>query len=404
MAIGASSGGWAQPRPAGEVKTGERVLGDDADPAAERRVDFLSGGALTAAKAGTGLAVAAPNPPAWLSHWIRRFREAAQPQQVARFPLTHPLTQRDAKVLTLQRRAGTEVLQPAMLAWSELLCPAAAKPMQRLDVQAQPLWQFEDGRLDLGLELICRKTDQVVARAVRLVAEADALGRVTAVYGLRLEGEQATLSAPAGDARLTWPLEPAELTQRRPAWQLEQHLGWLVQLQWLPRLRWTVDEGLPQLESLGDDDAMELGKLPVRLLLVFEQHGAPRARLLVHGAPLPRSNAVRQPLSRESADTLQLGDQAGLWLTQRLALQGDDHGAKLATVQFWHLSDAGVQPWPAQLPMLDLEGLWQCHAVLDQKRLRCAFLAAGAAVQVQVPDRTLKPDFKARQFAEDASE
>jgi len=149
---------------------------------------------------------------------------------------------------------------------------------------------------------------------------------------------------------------------------------------------------------------MELGKLPVRLLLVFEPRGAPLARLMVHGTPLARSSAVRQPLSRESADTLQLGDQPGLWVTQRLALQGDDHGAKLATVQFWHLSEAGVQPWPAPLPMLDLEGVWQCHAVLDQKRLRCSFLAAGAAVQVQVPDRTLKPNFKTRQFADDASD
>ncbi len=394
----------AQTRPAGEVRTGERVVAEDLEPAAERRVDYLSGGAMTAAKTGTGTAVAAPNAPAWLGHWLRQFREAAQPQQIARTPLNHPLTQREASVLTLVRQPGTEVLLPATLAWSELVCPTAAKPMLRLDIQAEPLWGFEDGRLDLGLELICRKSNQSVVRAVRLVAEVDVIGRVAKVYGVRLEGEQTTTAPPSSDARPTWPLEPADLSQKRPAWQLEQRLGWLVQLDWLPRVQWTNDGGLPQLEPFEAEESAELSRLPQRLLLLFGPQGAPTARLLFGGVPLPRSREVRQPLKRESADTLQLTDLPGLWISQRLARQGDEHGAKLANLQLWHLGDTGVQAWTAALPLLDLEGLWQCHPTLDQKRLRCSFLATGAAVEVQVPDLTLKPNFAAQRFAEDASE
>lgn len=402
LSLWCAAPGAAQTRAAGAVKSEERSVTTDLDPAAERRVDFLCGGSVTASKPGIGKAFASPNEPAWLGYWTRQFREGMQPARLAQGLPSHALTRIQPLIMTLDRKPSRDVVGAAALTWQELACPTQTPPIvgQVLDVAVTVLSDFEDGRVELGVELACRHGTTRLVRASRVAVEVDASGRALRAWGLRLEAAQELRPRASPDARVAWPLQPAELTSRRPAWSLPGGAGWLVQLVWDARVGWVQDGGLPMIET---EEPGRQGEevLPMRVLVLLASSGKPGSVLLQGGTAEPL--AARRPLLREPADDLTLSEQAGVWVLQRVALQAADVGPRRAGYQTWFIQGEQVAVWSTPLPVLDVEGLWRCHPTLDQRRLACQFLAAGAHVSVQVPDMTLLADPKQRRWVADVT-
>ncbi|MBM4345170.1 MAG: hypothetical protein FJ100_17505 [Deltaproteobacteria bacterium] len=357
-----------QPRPAGAVTTRETRLAAAVDASAFAVVDFLSGGAVRA----SGLAVPEPavgaTEPPWLPHWRDTLRSAAQPARAARDLPLHPLGRVAVATATWSEAPSVEPANPATAAWVDLVCPAAAlRRAPTVYTHVAILGEDDRGWLTLGLQLACVSKDVRLLAAVRAVVHADTRGVVSAAQAVRWAGDR-PLPPPTGpQAQPAWPIGPALLQSRKPAWVLPNGQGWLVQVQHDPTADW-IDDGVSVPMATEGVGAPQPSR---RALWWFDRGGQLRQVLMAAGDP------SRQPPDGDGAGEFETVDPPGLFVLQRLADWTGAHPGTRAGYAAWDLSPHGARSWRVDLPQLPTPGLWHCLGHAQPPSLHCQFAGLG---------------------------
>lgn len=384
----------AQNRAPVAVETREKTAPLEVDPASAKIVDFLSGGAVTASKSGTGQAEAPQAEPSWLNHWMKTLQQGVQPQRVAKDLPLHPLAKVVPTVIRLPQAPQVGFIAAGAVPLAELLCPDALPknppPLQLAAVRV--LQENAAGWPTLGVELHCVAGGKLV-RSARLAVQADVQGRVVAAAGVLLSDPLPLPPDRPPDALPQWPIAPALVASKRPAWILPMGRGWMVQVQTEAAGAWANDGAVLRPEAYTEPtDA-----LPKRGIWWFDRAGVPLGLLLHEGERA--GPKLRTPLHREAL--LDSADSAGgqVLVLQRIAHAGDDGVPTLAGYAAWQLGATAAVRWQVALPLLTAPGLWQCQPEANDAVLRCHFAAAGAQVEVQVEDQELRADAAGQKFA-----
>ncbi len=384
----------AHSQAASAVKTQESTALPDAEPGSERWVDWLSGGAASAARAGQGRSQTALFEPPWLPQWSQRWQRALQTLSQGTAPLAHPLLKAAPVVQVLDQSQQVEPVAARPLAWPELACPAAPQGKLQVELQVQVLAESATGQVTLGLHWTCRSDEKRWLRQVRLVAPVDTLGNVQEAFGVRIDGPGLLSARSHPTAMPVWPLQAVALDSGSPAWVLAGGRGWLVQVEKLPRSGWQSDQGLPGIGSEDVNQPQDLAA-PQRQLWWLDRRARPLAALLQGGQP--EGKLLLQPLAREGVLDLTLAAAKGPLLLQRKAVLGPQGVPTRSGLWAWQLSDKTAELWRVEVPALDSEGLWQCQPDAAETQLRCHFQTA-ASTPLQVDDVALQADPQRRRW------
>ncbi|MSQ83437.1 MAG: hypothetical protein EXR77_11215 [Myxococcales bacterium] len=357
-------------------------------------VDFLTGGAVTASRPGTGTADKPISEPPWLGHWQQTLQRTAQPSRAASELTHHPLGRVTPTLLDIPLQPTVAPVVAVTMTWPELTCPTlpAAKRPPQLAVSVQTLFENEIGWPTLGVQLSCHTGSHVV-RSVRLVVAADTRGMVQRAFGVRLEAALPLPGEPSNrQAQPAWPIGPAHLASQRPAWMVPNGHGWLAQIAQETVGAWREDGMAVQAESFAAAEPAP----PKRGMWWFDRVGQPVAVLLAHGAPLGRQTLA--PLVKEAFAEFAPTERGELFVLQRIAALNAVHQPVHAGYCAWRLDAGRAELWRVGVPALALEGTWNCQPISQDLTLHCHFAAAGTAVQFQVSDITLVTDRTRRQF------
>ena len=389
----------AQERAAGAVEHRDSVQQPEVTANSHRAIDFLTGGAATASRAGTGQADPPVPEPPWLYTFREKLRTLAQPAMADRLFAQHPLARAPLQLLRVSDAATTVPVVAAAGQWPEVLCPVVAgtRPSGSVAVRVQALLQSDNGDHTLGIDIACISANWQVIVASRLVAECTGRGEVRSVTGVRIARSlPISGGAPADVTRelsVQWQVTPAPVQSQRPAWILPNGQGWLAQVALNTQSDWSDDQVLLRPEPYREPS----DKLPPRGLWWFDRTGKPLAVLLQRGQTA--AGELRAPLHREAVADVVLRDQDGQFVLQRVAATSAAGQPLRAGYVAWQLHNAAAVPWQLQLPALAVEGLWQCQLATEERTLACHFQAAAMQVQVQVLDLALVPDRATHIFA-----
>ncbi len=379
-------------RPAGAVATRETRAAPDVEPVAFAVVDYLSGGAVRA----SGLVVPPPSAvstePPWLPNWRQSLQAAAQPSRAARDLTFHPLGRLAPAVVQWSDTPSVDPASPATAAWSDLACPPAAsqtRPPPVVFTQVALLGENAHGWPTLGVQLACVAKQSRLLAIARAVVHTDTNGRVQSAQVVRWVGDR-RLPPPTGpEAQPDWPIRPAQLQSRKPAWVLPGGYGWLVQVQHDAAADWQDDGvSLPTAQPQSDPAAPRR-----RALWSFDRVGRLRQVLLAVG------DRERQPPDGDGAGEFEAIELPGLFVLQRLAVADGAHAGSRAGYAAWHLPGEAAHGWRVDLPELPTAGLWHCLGHGQPLSLHCQFASLGdTAAPRQAEDLVLLADPAQRAF------
>ncbi len=366
LASAASGGGAAaQTRAAGEVTTRETRAAPDADPAAFAVVDFLSGGAVRASGLTVPAASAVSTEPPWLLNWRQALDKAAQPARAGRDLALHPLGRVAPAVLAWPDRPSVDPASPATAAWADLACPpaAAARVPPIVYTQVAVVAETADGWPTLGVQLACVSAQSRLLAVVRAAVQTDTRGVVRSAQAVRWVGDRPLPAATGRGAQPEWPIRPAPLRSRKPAWVLPGGHGWLVQVQHDPSADWQDDGvSLPAATP-----AIATTATPQRAVWWFDRSGKLRQALMTGG------DGSRQPPDGDGASEFETGELPGLFVVQRMSMVAGEHAGTRTGYAAWHLAGDGARAWRVDLPELPTPGLWHCLGHGQPLSLHCQF-------------------------------
>ena len=395
VAVALAGPAWAQQRPVGAIEHKDATAQPDVVPGSYKFIDFVTGGAATASRAGTGLSDPPTPEPAWLQPFTHKLRDAVQPARMERDLGQHALAKAPLWLLRVGDAASSVPAVAAAATWPELLCPPmATRPPPVVLVRTQTLAQSEAGDYTIGVELACLVAGRQVVRSSRVIAEVGSRGQVRWAFGVRVERTLPVAGdRPTPETPLQWQVAPAPMQSLRPAWILANTHGWLAQVVLHPQAEWSDDQAMLRPEPYKEPS----DKLPARAVWWFDRTGKPLAVLLQQGQQLGQH--LRAPLHKEAVADFALKDQPGLFVLQRVAQTSAQGQPIRAGYVAWRLREGAAQAWQVVLPALEVEGMWLCHPTADERALACNFQAAAMHVQVQVPDCTLVRDDAGLRFA-----